>query len=98
MASSTIAESQVKLLGPASRMASLTDISMWNISEVDTLSALMDSSNGEWNQSLARAIIIKYLSVNGNKLGSAELNSIGGPNLCTLDVSVLSSISTPSIR
>lgn len=98
MAYSTIAESQVKVLGPASRMASTTDINMWNISEIDTLSALMDSSNGKWEQSLARAVIMKYLSVNGNKLGSAELNSLRGPNLCTLDISILSNISTQSIR
>uniref|UniRef100_H3BWV9 Mesothelin a n=1 Tax=Tetraodon nigroviridis TaxID=99883 RepID=H3BWV9_TETNG len=98
MAHSTIAESQVKLLGPASRVASTTDINMWNISEIDTLSALMDSSNGEWEQSLLRAIIRKYLSITGNKLGSAELNSLGGANLCTLDISNLSSISTQSIK
>lgn len=97
-AHSTIAESQVKLLGPASRMATTADINMWNISEIDTLSALMDSSNGEWKQSLAEAIITKYLSVNGNKLGSAELNSLRGPNLCTLDISILSNISAQSIR
>lgn len=98
MAHSTIAESQVKLLGPASRVASTTDINMWNISEIDTLSALMDSSNGEWEQSLLRAIIRKYLSITGNKLGSAELNSLGGANLCTLDISNLSSISPQSIK
>lgn len=98
MTHSTIAESQVKLLGSASRLASTADINMWNITEIDTLSALMDSSNGEWEQSLARAIIIKYLSVNGNKLGSAELNSLRGPNLCTLNISILSNISTQSIR
>lgn len=98
MAHSTIAESQVKLLGSASRLASIADINMWNITEIDTLSALMDSSNGEWEQSLARAIIIKYLSVNGNKLGSAELNSLRGPNLCTLNISILSNISAQSIR
>ncbi|TNM85313.1 hypothetical protein fugu_007584 [Takifugu bimaculatus] len=95
---STIAESQVQLLGAASRMASSIDINMWNISEVDTLSALMDSSDGEWEPSLAKAIISKYLSVGGNKLGTAELNSIGGPNLCSLDTNVLSNISAQSIK
>lgn len=98
MAQSTIAESQVKVLGPASRMASTADINMWNITEIDTLFALMDSSNGKWEQSLARAIISKYLSVNGNKLDSAALNSLGGANLCALDISSLSSISAQSIR
>lgn len=95
---STIPESQVKLLGPISRTATAMDISMWNISEIDTLAALMDSSNGVWDPSLARAIIMKYLTVNGNKLGSAELNSLGGPNLCTLDISVISNISAQSIE
>lgn len=79
-------------------MGSAIDISMWNISKVDTLAALMDTSDGVWEQSLARAIIMKYLSVKDNKLGSAELNSIGGPNLCTLDISILSDISAQSIR
>lgn len=79
-------------------MASITDINMWNISEIDTLSALMDSSDGEWEPSLAKAIISKYLSVEGNKLGIAELNSIGGPNLCSLDTNVLSNISAQSIK
>lgn len=95
---STIAETQVKLLGAASRVASTADINMWNISEIDTLSSLMDSSDGEWEPSLAEAVISKYLSVEGNKLGSAELNSLRGPNLCSLDTTILSNISTQSIK
>lgn len=79
-------------------MASITDINMWNITEVDTLSALMESSDGEWEPSLAKAIISKYLNVEGNTLGTAELNSIGGPNLCSLDTNILSNISAQSIR
>lgn len=51
-ANSTIPESQVQLLGPASRVATIDDISMWSVTEIDTLSALMDSSNGEWDPSL----------------------------------------------
>lgn len=95
---STNPESQVKLLGPISRVATVTDISMWIITEIDTLAALMDPSDSTWDPSLARAIIMKYLTVNGNKLGSAELNSLGGPNLCTLDISVISNISAQSIK
>lgn len=95
---STIPESQVKLLGLTSRMASINDINMWNITEIDTIAALMDSEDGDWEPSLAKAIISKYLSVPGNKLGSLELNSLRGPNLCTQDVSVLSTISTQSIK
>lgn len=95
---STIPESQVKLLGPTSRIATATDISMWNITEIDTLAALMDSSDGPWDPSLARAIIMKYLTENDDKLVSAELNSLGGLNLCTLDISVISNISAQSIK
>lgn len=79
-------------------MASTADINMWNISGIDALSALMDASDGEWEPSLAKAIILKYLSVEGNKLGRAELNSLGGPNLCSLDTDILSKISTESIK
>ena len=45
-----------------------------------------------------KAIITKYLSVDGNKLGSAELNTISGPNLCSLDADVLRNISQQSLR
>lgn len=46
----------------------------------------------------ARAIIYKYLNVSGNSLGTRELNAIGGPNLCSLDVDVLRTISPASLR
>uniref|UniRef100_A0A8C5F9E7 Uncharacterized protein n=1 Tax=Gadus morhua TaxID=8049 RepID=A0A8C5F9E7_GADMO len=89
---------QVKVLGPASRTATSEDISMWNITQIDTLSDLMNSANGEWDPTLAEAIISKYLTRPGNSLGTAELNQIGGANLCALSVSVLRNISANSIR
>lgn len=46
----------------------------------------------------AKAIISKYLSVKGNSLSSVELNAIGGPNLCALDVVVIRNISVESIK
>ncbi|KAJ3615290.1 hypothetical protein NHX12_018858, partial [Muraenolepis orangiensis] len=96
---SSIPEGQVQVLGPASRTATSEDISMWNITQVDTLSALMASANGDWEPDLAAAIISKYLrSDPENSLGSLELNSIGGANLCALDVSQLKNISPESIR
>lgn len=111
-------------------MASIDDINMWSITQVDTLSALMDSSDGAWDPSLvskqvnkcasvlcvcmhiclcilmnecffvvqAKAIISKYLSKEGNTLGSAELNAIAGANLCSLDTNVLKSISQQSLK
>ncbi|KAM7394590.1 hypothetical protein PAMP_021381 [Pampus punctatissimus] len=95
---SIIPEDQVQLLGPASHVATINDINMWSITEIDTLSALMDSSNGEWDPSMAKAIITKYLSKEGNELGSAELNVIGGLNLCSLDADVLKNISQKSLK
>uniref|UniRef100_A0A3B3IE90 Uncharacterized protein n=1 Tax=Oryzias latipes TaxID=8090 RepID=A0A3B3IE90_ORYLA len=86
-----------KLLSAASRVATVQDILSWTISKIDTLAALMDSSNGGWDPSLVSkqstiVIISKYLAVGGNKLGSAELNVIGGPNLCSLDHEITSGL------
>uniref|UniRef100_A0A667WGI0 Uncharacterized protein n=1 Tax=Myripristis murdjan TaxID=586833 RepID=A0A667WGI0_9TELE len=88
---------KVQVLGPASRVATNDDINMWNITKIDTLCALMDSSDGEWDPDMAKAIISKYLSKAGNSLGSAELNCIGGANLCSLDTSVLSAITSDAL-
>ncbi|XP_030598784.1 uncharacterized protein mslnb [Archocentrus centrarchus] len=95
---SSIPENQVQVLSMASRVATVEDISMWTITEIDTLAALMDPINGMWDPSLARAIITKYLSIKGNSLGTAEINTIGGPNLCSLDVQVLKNISQESLK
>ncbi|XP_039655153.1 mesothelin-like protein [Perca fluviatilis] len=97
-ANSTIPEDQVQVLGPASRVASISEINLWTITQIDTLSGLMDPSNGPWDPSMAKAIISKYLSNEGNTLGSAELNAIGGANLCSLDVEVLKNISQQSLK
>ncbi|XP_055767437.1 mesothelin-like protein [Salvelinus fontinalis] len=94
----TIPEAKVQVLGPASRVATNADITMWNITKIDTLSALMDPSHGNWDAAMAQAIISKYLTNSGNTLGSAELNSIGGPNLCSLDISLLKIITQSSLR
>ncbi|XP_061736319.1 uncharacterized protein LOC133538652 isoform X1 [Nerophis ophidion] len=93
-----IPENQVDVLGSASRQATITDINMWTITLIDTLSSLMDSSNGPWDPNLAKEIISKYLRQDGNTLGTAELNAVGGDNLCSLDTSVLQSISPQSLR
>uniref|UniRef100_A0A8C7FZ90 Uncharacterized protein n=1 Tax=Oncorhynchus kisutch TaxID=8019 RepID=A0A8C7FZ90_ONCKI len=66
-------------------------INKWNITTVDTLAALMDNGNGEWDSNKAKVIVTKFLSA-GNSLGASEFNSIGGPNLCALDLSVLQGI------
>ncbi|XP_061534693.1 uncharacterized protein LOC133403640 [Phycodurus eques] len=95
---SGIPEDQVQLLGLASRQATVDEINLWNITLVDTLASLMDSSDGPWNPSLAKQVITKYLSHDGNTLGSAELDAVGGDNLCSLDANVLQTISSQSLR
>ncbi|KAI1884665.1 hypothetical protein AGOR_G00228760 [Albula goreensis] len=95
---SGLSEEHVTLLGSISRMASVDDISKWNITTVDTLSALMESSDGEWEAAKSKAIITKYLQPAGNTLGSSELNLIGGANLCSLDADVVKTITPNSLR
>ncbi|XP_054636235.1 uncharacterized protein LOC129183238 isoform X2 [Dunckerocampus dactyliophorus] len=95
---STIPEDQVGLLGPASRQATSADISLWTITLIDTLSSLMDAFNGPLDPNIAKEIISKYLDHDNNTLDSTTLNAIGGDNLCTLDASVLRSISPHDLR
>uniref|UniRef100_A0A4W6DIS8 Si:ch211-188p14.4 n=1 Tax=Lates calcarifer TaxID=8187 RepID=A0A4W6DIS8_LATCA len=94
---SGVSDNEVQLLGSVSRMASLDDISRWNITTVDTLAALMKAEDGEWEAEKSKAIITKYLSTPGNTLGSIELNSIG-TNLCSLNISTLKTITPESIK
>ncbi|XP_053333404.1 uncharacterized protein LOC128506831 [Clarias gariepinus] len=92
-----ISDAVLQDLGPASRAASLSDISNWNVTTIDTLSALMSSNNITWSSDQVNAIISRYLS--GNRtLGSLELNALGGTNLCALSTSLLSRISSNSLQ
>ncbi|XP_036381938.1 mesothelin-like protein [Megalops cyprinoides] len=93
-----IPDEQVQVLGSVSRVALADDISKWNVTKIDTLAALMNPDDGQWEPDKSRAIITKYLNTAGNTLGTAELNSIGGPNLCSLDASVLKGINPDSLR
>ncbi|KAM8736264.1 uncharacterized protein AB9X84_021757 isoform 1-T1 [Acanthopagrus schlegelii] len=92
-----ISDEKVQVLGSVSRVASLDDISKWNITKLDTLAALMDADGGPWEAAKSKAIISKYLNTSGNSLGSTELNSVGS-NLCSLDSSTLMTITPDSIR
>lgn len=48
--------------------------------------------------SQVQLLVSKYLSVNGNALGSSELNALGGTNLCALNTSVLNNIPAASLE
>ncbi|XP_047467263.1 uncharacterized protein LOC125023795 [Mugil cephalus] len=94
---SGVSDQEVQVLGSVSRVASLNDISKWNITKIDTLAALMESEDGPWEAAKSKEIINKYLNTSGTSLGSTELNVIDS-NLCSLDTSTLMTISTDSIR
>ncbi|XP_042562623.1 mesothelin-like protein [Clupea harengus] len=94
---SGLPDEQVQLLGSVSRVATTTDLSKWNISSPDTLAALMNSDDGEWEPDMSKLIVTKFLS-GSNSLNSSELNFLGGPNLCALDTSTLTDISSDSIK
>ncbi|KAM4542359.1 uncharacterized protein PAE49_018994 [Odontesthes bonariensis] len=94
---SGVSDQEVQLLGSVSRAASLDDISKWNITQLDTLAALMEADDGTWESAQSKEIITKYLNTSGNSLGSTELNAIDS-NLCSLDTSTLRTISSDSIR
>ncbi|XP_073764525.1 uncharacterized protein mslnb isoform X2 [Danio rerio] len=88
----------LQVLGSSSRIATANDIAGWNITRIDTLSALMDPANGDWDPSMVQLLVSKYLSVKGNTLGTNELNALGGTNLCALNTSVLSNITASSLQ
>ncbi|XP_049325323.1 uncharacterized protein LOC103033028 isoform X6 [Astyanax mexicanus] len=95
---SGISDEILQVLGPASRAATVTDISKWNITKVDTLSALMKSSDGNWTSDQVKAVVSRYLVVGGNSLGRSELNALGGVNLCALDISTLNTITSTNLQ
>ncbi len=43
-----VPEEKVQLLASVSRVATLDDISKWNITSTDTLAALMKAEDGTW--------------------------------------------------
>ncbi|XP_032402904.1 serine-rich adhesin for platelets-like [Xiphophorus hellerii] len=94
---SGVPDQEVQMLASVSRSATLDDISKWNITELDTLAALMKPEDGTWETAQSKAIITKNLNTSGNSLGSSELNIIDS-NLCSLDTSTLETITADSIR
>ncbi|XP_014830816.1 PREDICTED: uncharacterized protein LOC106909037 [Poecilia mexicana] len=94
---SGVPDQEVQMLASVSRSATLDDISKWNITELDTLAALMKPEDGTWETAQSKAIITKYLKASGNSLDSSELNIIDS-NLCSLDTSTLQTITADSMR
>ncbi|XP_051558578.1 uncharacterized protein LOC127443760 [Myxocyprinus asiaticus] len=93
-----IPDEVLQVLGSSSRAAMPDDVKKWSVTKIDTLSSLMNSRNGDWDHQMVQLIISKYLSVSGNFLGTNELNSIRGSNLCALNASVLNNITAASVE
>ncbi|XP_067298635.1 uncharacterized protein [Pseudorasbora parva] len=86
-----LTDSVLQLLSSVSRQATVEEIRTWSITTIDTLTALMDKNNGEWDKDKSMELILRYLSVPGHTLGTNELNVLGS-SLCSLNVSTLQSI------
>uniref|UniRef100_A0A8C6TZP1 Si:ch211-188p14.4 n=1 Tax=Neogobius melanostomus TaxID=47308 RepID=A0A8C6TZP1_9GOBI len=94
---SGVSEENVQVLNSVSRSATLSDISKWSITKIDTLSALMKPEDGSWEAAKSNAVITKYLDTPGNSLGTSELNAIDA-NICSLDVTVIKNITPENLR
>ncbi|XP_051560852.1 uncharacterized protein LOC127445100 isoform X6 [Myxocyprinus asiaticus] len=92
-----LSDSVLQVLAAVSRQATVSEIKTWNITTIDTLTALMDKNNGVWDRLKSKEVILQYLSITGHTLGTNELNVIRS-NLCTMDVSTLKNITTDSLR
>ncbi|XP_075574992.1 LOW QUALITY PROTEIN: mesothelin-like protein [Pelecanus crispus] len=94
---SGILEKQLKLLGPLSRQYTVEEISLWPVTSSDTLSALLDPSDGKWGAPQVQQLLSRYLALGGNLTGPL-LRKIGGRNLCNLQEEQLQQISPEALR
>ncbi|KAM6121797.1 mesothelin-like protein [Phoenicopterus ruber ruber] len=93
---SGIPEEQLKLFGPLSRQYTAEEISLWPVTSGDTLSALLDPSDGKWGAPQVRQLLSRFLALGGTLTGPL-LQKIGGRNLCNLQEEQLERISPEAI-
>ncbi|NWH96576.1 MSLNL protein, partial [Tichodroma muraria] len=80
---SGIPEEQLRRLGTLSRLYTGQEISEWEVTSSDTLSALLDPSGGQWDDSQVQQLLSRYLALGGSLTGPL-LQEIGGRRLCNL--------------
>ncbi|NXO14696.1 MSLNL protein, partial [Oriolus oriolus] len=80
---SGIPEEQLKRLGMLSCLYTEQEISQWLVTSSDTLSALLSTSGGCWNNSQVQQLLSRYLALGGSLTGPL-LREIGGERLCNL--------------
>ncbi|XP_061848096.1 mesothelin-like protein [Colius striatus] len=90
-------EAQLKLLGQLSRLYTAEEISQWMVTCSDTLLALLDPSDGNWEDVQIQQLLSRYLALGGILTGTL-LQRIGGRNLCLLQEEQIEQIPPAAIR
>ncbi|XP_052628957.1 mesothelin-like protein [Harpia harpyja] len=94
---SEIPEEQLKLLGLLSRQYTAEEISRWPVTSSNTLSALLNPSDGKWDTPQVQQLLSRYLALGGTLTGPL-LQKIGGRNLCNLREEQINQIPPAAIR
>ncbi|XP_010001875.1 PREDICTED: mesothelin [Chaetura pelagica] len=99
---SGIPEKQLKELGTLSRLYTPKEISQWMVTSSDTLLALLNPSDGQWNPAQVNQLLKRYKALGGTLMGSTLtgplLQTIGGRNLCNLQEEQIDKIPLEAIR
>ncbi|NXK70171.1 MSLNL protein, partial [Sylvietta virens] len=93
---SGIPEEQLGRLGQLSHLYTEREISQWPVTTPATLSALLSSSGGQWNDSQVQQLLSRYLALGGSLTGPL-LQEIGGKRLCELQEGQIRQIPTAAI-
>ncbi|XP_031982197.1 mesothelin-like protein isoform X3 [Corvus moneduloides] len=94
---SGIPEEQLKRLGFLSRLYTEQEISQWTLRCSDTLSALLNPSEGWWTDSQLQQLLSRFLALGGSLTGPL-LQQIGGEHLCKLQEEQIQQIPAEAIR
>ncbi|XP_069726638.1 mesothelin-like protein [Phaenicophaeus curvirostris] len=94
---SGIPEEQLRVLGPLSRLYTVEEIGLWPVKSSNTLSALLNPSDGKWEASQVQQLVSRYLALGGTLTGPL-LQEIGGKQLCNLQEEQIAKIPPEAIR
>ncbi|NXX42618.1 MSLNL protein, partial [Tricholaema leucomelas] len=94
---SGIPEGQLKVLGELSRLYTAEEISQWMVTSSDTLLALLNESDGKWNDTQIQQLISRYLDLGGTWSG-ALFQRMAEENLCHLREEQIEQIPPEALR
>ncbi|XP_040214373.1 uncharacterized protein LOC120944382 [Rana temporaria] len=85
-------------LGNIARVYSEKEMSLWNITSVDTLAALIQGTS--WNSSDSRinVLVQRYLQLNPNSTVDAILLTVLAPYICSLNENLIKNINLDDLR